>query len=206
LGSKRAETASAHRPYATAQPLRCRRSDRARACHAAPRQAALLDGSRRYVRHHDLACAIEFRGIETEGLPGSRANERGLCLGDHTRRPASRPRAQIWPKASASARRIGGRRRSAPGDISVRANEDCAPFTYAVGSHPSPLRIGDVFPNRTSICGRPCWLAAERQNAARGAAKARSHVRRIDRRDLTVLFSSQTCGARQRDEPKADIR
>jgi hypothetical protein len=26
-----------------------------------------------YVRHHDLACAIEFRGIETEGF---RARER----------------------------------------------------------------------------------------------------------------------------------
>ena len=71
------------------------------------------------------------------------AAQRGIstlesALGSHTLP------IDAWIDRKNLVRRIGGRRRSAPGDISVRPNEDCAPFTYAVGGHPGPLRIGNV--------------------------------------------------------------
>src|SRR3954447_20449188 len=82
------------------------------------------------------------------------------------------------------ARRIGGRRRSAPGDISVRANEDCAPFTYAIGGHPGPLRIGDVFAENPNVDLRHALLAGRGSpdRAAGGRQQHEATPQDIDRR------------------------
>src|SRR6185369_12787105 len=82
------------------------------------------------------------------------------------------------------ARRIGGRRRSAPADISDRTNEDCAPLTYAVGGHPGPLRIGDVFSENPDVDLRQAVLAdrGAPERAARGRQQHEATTQEIDRR------------------------
>src|SRR3954471_16989505 len=86
-------------------------------------------------------------------------------------------------------RRIGGRRRSAPADISVRTNEDCAPLTYAVGGHPGPLRIGDVFFQNPDVDLRQAVRAGggPPERAARGRQQHEATTQQIDRRNSPVL-------------------